>query len=171
MSYDEHVRDAAGEAVRCAVVTLSDTRTPDTDSSGRRTRELAEGSGHTVSDYRLIKDDPAVLDALLSELLARQDVDVILTNGGTGVGRRDATVPVIERRLDTPLPGFGELFRMLSWEQIGSGAMLSRALGGVASGGGGKLLFAMPGSTKAVELAMTRLILPELKHLLREVRK
>jgi molybdenum cofactor biosynthesis protein B len=169
MSYEQHVRDAdAGEAARCAVVTLSDTRSPENDASGQRIRELATGAGHTVVDYQLIKDDPAALDGLLSELLARQDMNVILTNGGTGISRRDATVPVIERRIDTPLPGFGELFRMLSWEQVGSGAMLSRALGGVAAG---KLLFAMPGSTKAVELAMTRLILPELKHLLRELRK
>jgi molybdenum cofactor biosynthesis protein B len=170
MSYEQHVRDAAdGIAARCAVVTLSDTRTLDNDTSGQRIRDLVTGAGHSVSDYRLIKDDPATLDALLSELLGRQDVDVILTNGGTGISRRDATVPVIERRIETPLPGFGELFRMLSWEQVGSGAMLSRAVGGVAAGG--KLLFAMPGSTKAVELAMTRLLLPELKHLLREMRK
>jgi molybdenum cofactor biosynthesis protein B len=169
MSYEQHVRDAAGgEAARCAVVTLSDTRASENDTSGQRIRELLTGAGHAITDSRLIRDDAAALDTLLSELLSRQDVDVILTNGGTGVSRRDATVPVIQRRLDTPLPGFGELFRMLSWEQIGSGAMLSRALGGVASG---KLLFAMPGSTKAVELAVTRLILPELKHLLRELRK
>jgi len=92
----------------------------------------------------------------------------VLTNGGTGISRRDRTVEVIERRLDQSLPGFGELFRMLSWDQIGSGAMLSRAVGGVANG---KPVFAMPGSTAAVELAMTRLVLPELRHLLHELRK
>ena len=169
MAYDQHIRDAAGQSARCAVVTLSDTRTAETDVSGRRTRELLVEAGHAVTAYRVIADDGAVLDALLAELIARADVDVILTNGGTGISRRDATVPVIERRLATPLPGFGELFRMLSWEQVGSGAMLSRALGGVAEGG--TLLFALPGSTKAVELGMTRLILPELGHLLRELRK
>ena len=93
---------------------------------------------------------------------------MILTNGGTGISRRDQTINVIEKRLTQPLPGFGELFRMLSYEQIASGAMLSRAVGGIANG---KLIFAMPGSTKAVELAMTQLILPELGHLLAELRK
>ena len=95
-------------------------------------------------------------------------MDAILTNGGTGIARRDHTIAVIERTLTLPLPGFGELFRLLSWEQIGPAAMLSRACGGIAHG---KLLFAMPGSTKAVELAMTKLILPEMGHLLFELRK
>ena len=168
MAYDRHIQDATGVAARCAVLTLSDTRTEDTDKSGRRIRDLLNAAGHVESFYRLIPDDADVLDALLGQLLARADVDVILTNGGTGVSARDRAVPVIERRLDVVLPGFGELFRMLSWEQVGSGAMLSRALGGVAKG---KLLFCMPGSTPAVELAMSKLILPELGHLLRELRK
>ena len=131
-------------------------------------QEMLGAGGHSVVFYEVIPDDAARLDALLTTLTARADVDVILSNGGTGIARRDNTVPVIAKHLTTPLPGFGELFRMLSFEQIGSGAMLSRALGGVA---GGKLLFAMPGSTKAVELAMTRLILPELKHLMFELRR
>ena len=104
----------------------------------------------------------------MTDLLAHPDVDAVLTNGGTGISRRDQTIDVIERLIEQPLPGFGELFRMLSWEQIGSGAMLSRAAGGIVHG---KLVFAMPGSTGAVELAMTKLILPEMKHLLRELRK
>src|SRR5207237_1740063 len=140
-----------------AVMTLSDTRTPDTDKSGARIRELLEADRHAVVFYRVLKDDPNALQELLIELLDRNDIDAILTNGGTGVSRRDHTIEVVQRRLDQPLPGFGELFRMLSWEQIGSGAMLSRAVGGVARG---KLLFGLPGSTSAVELAMTRLILP-----------
>jgi molybdenum cofactor biosynthesis protein B len=168
MAYEQHIRSAAGIAARCAVVTLSDTRTEADDTSGTRIRELLAGDGHVVRAYHLIPDDAGSLDALLTDLLGRDDVDAIVTNGGTGVGRRDATVPAIERRIDVPLPGFGELFRMLSWEQVGSGAMMSRAVGGVANG---KPLFALPGSTKAVELAMTKLILPELGHLLRELRK
>jgi molybdenum cofactor biosynthesis protein B len=172
MPYDQHIREASADpaaaVARCAVVTLSDTRTPDTDKSGRKIQELLRDAGHTVADYRLIPDDPQKLQALLGELLGRYDVDVVLTNGGTGISRRDQTVGVVERVIEQPLPGFGELFRMLSWEQIGSGAMLSRAVGGVAKG---KLVFAMPGSTAAVELAMTKLVLPELKHLLRELRK
>jgi molybdenum cofactor biosynthesis protein B len=166
--YDQHVSGARQVAARCAVLTLSDTRTADTDKSGRRIRELLEADGHAVAHYRILRDDPEPLAAELQSLLARPDVDAILTNGGTGVSRRDLTVPVIERLIDLPLPGFGELFRMLSWEQIGSGAMLSRAVAGIATG---KLLFAMPGSTAAVELAMSKLVLPEIRHLLAELRK
>src|SRR5205823_4467843 len=106
---------------------------------------------------------------MLDELLADGKIDIVLTNGGTGISRRDQTIGVIEKKLAIPLPGFGELFRMLSYEEIGSGAMLSRAAGGVTEGG--KLLFAVPGSTKAVELAMTKLILPEIRHLLFELHK
>lgn len=168
MAYNQHIREAAGDVARCAVITLSDTRTEASDRSGQRIRALLEAQSHSVAHYQIIRDEPAVLDELLATLLGRDDIDVILTNGGTGISRRDQTIGVIERRLDTPLPGFGELFRMLSWEQIGSGAMLSRAVGGVAAG---KLLFTMAGSTGAVELAMTKLILPELKHLLHELRK
>jgi molybdenum cofactor biosynthesis protein B len=167
MAYDQHVRDARLTVARCAVLTLSDTRTAETDTSGRRARELLEADAHTVVHHEILPDDPAALGVALDALLARADVDAVLTNGGTGISRRDQTISVVERLIDTPLPGFGELFRMLSWDQIGSGAMLSRAAGGVARG---KLLFAMPGSTKAVELAMTKLILPELKHLLHELR-
>jgi molybdenum cofactor biosynthesis protein B len=167
-SYAQHVGGARQIAARCAVITLSDTRTADTDKSGRRIRELLEADGHAVAHYAILPDDPQRLSGELSSLLSRADVDVILTNGGTGISRRDQTIGVIERALDTPLPGFGELFRMLSWDQIGSGAMLSRAAGGIANG---KLLFAMPGSTAAVELAMTKLILPEIRHLLAELRK
>lgn len=168
MAYQEHQKAGAAIVARCAVVTLSDTRTATTDKSGAVIQDLLSEERHLVIFYAVIADDAGRLDALLTELLGREDVDVILTNGGTGISARDATVKVIEKRLTTPLPGFGELFRMLSWEQVGSGAMLSRALGGVA---GRKLLFAMPGSTKAVELAMSKLILPELGHLLGELRK
>lgn len=167
-AYDEHQGAAAAIVARCAVITLSDTRDASTDASGARACALLEAEGHAVGHYEVIRDEAATLKALLRSLLDRPDLDAILTTGGTGVGRRDTTVPVVESLLDQRIPGFGELFRMLSWEQIGSGAMLSRAAGGVARG---KLVFAMPGSTKAVELAMTKLILPEVRHLLRELRK
>src|SRR5829696_2624162 len=166
--YDQHVRSAEPIAARCAVITLSDTRTAENDKSGRRIRELLEADGHAVAHYQILPDEPERLARELDALLARPDVDAVLTNGGTGISRRDQTIAVIEHAITLPLPGFGELFRMLSWEQIRSGAMLSRAAGGVARD---KLLFAMPGSTKAVELAMSKLILPELRHLLLEVRK
>jgi molybdenum cofactor biosynthesis protein B len=171
MSYEQHQKSGGSLSARCAVVTLSDTRTEATDNSGARVRELLSASGHSIVHYEVIPDDPTRLDSLLSALLLRDDVELIVTNGGTGVSRRDNTIPVVTRYLHLPLPGFGELFRMLSYEQIGSGAMLSRAVGGVTGASRNKLLFALPGSTKAVELAMTRLILPELGHMLAELRK
>jgi molybdenum cofactor biosynthesis protein B len=168
MAYEQHSHAAEPNVARCAVVTLSDTRTEATDTSGRRIRELLVGAGHRVAYHQIVRDDPAEFEPLLASLLVREEVDAVLTNGGTGISRRDQTIAVVQRHLDQPLPGFGELFRMLSWDQIRSGAMLSRAVGGIAKG---KIVFAMPGSTKAVELAMTRLILPEIKHLLFELRK
>jgi molybdenum cofactor biosynthesis protein B len=167
-SYQQHRAAAAPLTAAVAVVTLSDTRTIDTDVSGRRAIDLLTAAGHRLVDHRVLPDEPAALETVLRELLAEANVDVVLTTGGTGVGRRDQTIDVVERLLDVPLPGFGELFRMLSWEQVGSGAMLSRAVGGTV---GGKVVFSMPGSPAAVELALTRLILPELPHLLRELRK
>jgi molybdenum cofactor biosynthesis protein B len=168
MAYQDHLRQSQPISVRCAVITLSDTRTPETDSSGRRIRELLEAEEHSVARYQIIPDDMAELHTVLTELLADRELDAVLTNGGTGISRRDTTIEVVETHLDQFIPGFGELFRMLSFQQIGSGAMLSRASAGVARG---KLVFALPGSTGAVELAMTRLILPELKHLVHEMRK
>jgi molybdopterin adenylyltransferase len=168
MAYQDHVRDANPIRAHCAVVTLSDTRTKETDKSGVAIRGLLESHGHIVARYELIPDDVSALHALLTELFATQELDAVFTNGGTGISRRDTTIEVVETHLDQTLPGFGELFRMLSWQEIGSGAMLSRAVAGVARG---KLLFAMPGSTGAVELAMTKLILPEIKHLVHEMRK
>jgi molybdenum cofactor biosynthesis protein B len=168
MSYEQHQESSQQMIARCAVITLSDTRNESTDTSGKRLRELLTEAGHTVAQYRILPDEPASIAPVIGEFIMRADLDVILTNGGTGIARRDQTIDVIQRVIDLPLPGFGELFRMLSYEQIGSGAMLSRAVAGIARG---KILFAMPGSTKAVELAMTKLILPELKHLLGELRK
>jgi len=168
MSHELHRSSSQPLVARCAIITLSDTRTEATDASGRRIRELLESDGHQISFYQIIRDEPAELEMLLLDLLARQTIDVVLTNGGTGISRRDQTIPLIQKHLTHMLPGFGELFRMLSWQQIGSAAMLSRAIAGIASG---KPIFAMPGSTKAVELAMSKLILPELRHLLYELRK
>jgi molybdenum cofactor biosynthesis protein B len=168
MGYEEHHLKSESLIARCAVITLSDTRNESTDKSGARIKEMLAEQKHAVAFYRVIPDDPALLDRLFAELLPREDVDAVLTNGGTGISERDQTIEVIERLLDQTLPGFGELFRTLSYEQIQSGAMLSRAVGGISRG---KVIFAMPGSTKAVELAMSKLILPELKHLISELRK
>lgn len=168
MSHLEHKDSSAGIAARCAVITLSDTRNEATDTSGAKIKALLGSEHHLVNYYSIIPDEPRELARLLEELISSGDIDVILTNGGTGISRRDHTIPVIEKHLTTVLNGFGELFRMLSYQQIGSSAMMSRAAGGIAKD---KLVFAMPGSTAGVELAMTKLILPELRHLLGQLRK
>jgi molybdenum cofactor biosynthesis protein B len=168
MSYADHVKSSQETIVRCAVITLSDTRTIETDTSGKKIVELLQTENHTLADYRILKDDPRELEPWIAQVLIHEQVDAILTTGGTGISHRDQTIAVIEKTLEQPLPGFGELFRQLSYAQIGSGAMLSRATAGIAKG---KLIFAMPGSTAAVELAMTKLILPEIRHLLHELNK
>ena len=163
MSYQEHQTSAKTIRARCAVVTLSDTRTVETDTAGKRIVDLLAADGHEVIDRRVIRDDADGLKKLLDELLGRQDIDAIVTTGGTGISRRDQAIDVIESVIELPLPGFGELFRMLSWQQVGSGALLSRATAGIARN---KAIFALPGSPAAVDLAMTKLILPEIRHVL-----
>ena len=147
--------------VECAVVTVSDTRTEADDASGRRIRELLTGQGHSVAHYLVIRDEPSQIDAALASMPAT--ARAVIFNGGTGLAPRDTTFEAISRRIERPIPGFGELFRMLSFEQVGPAAMLSRAIAGVV---GTRVVFALPGSTAAVELAMMRLILPELGHLI-----
>jgi molybdenum cofactor biosynthesis protein B len=161
-------RAAAPESVRCAILTVSDTRTADTDESGGLIRETLRLAMHKVVDYQIVPDDPDRIRAVLGGWLDRDDVQAILTNGGTGIASRDTTFDAINGLLEKRIDGFGELFRMLSWQEIGAAAMLSRAVAGVA---GGTLIVAMPGSTKAVRLALTKLILPELGHLIFEINK
>jgi molybdopterin adenylyltransferase len=167
VSVQEH-KAYAPVSVSCFVLTVSDTRTEANDSGGQAIRELLDSGGHSVTGHTIVRDDPAAVVRAVNVCLVDAGTQVIITTGGTGITSRDGTFEAIDGLLEKRLTGFGELFRMLSYEQIGSGAMLSRAEGGVANG---KLLFAMPGSTKAVELAMTKLILPELRHLLHELRK
>ena len=147
------------------VVTVSDTRTPETDVSGNYLRDQLEAAGHRVHSQRIIRDEPAELEATLDEA-ATSDVQVVIFNGGTGVSRRDTTFDVLERKLEKTLPGFGELFRMLSYEQVGAVAIMSRATAGVYSG---KVVISTPGSPAAVRLAWEKLIAPELEHLAWEV--
>lgn len=157
------------ESVRCAVLTISDSRTLATDESGALIERLLIEAGHAVVERQLLTNDVAPMRAALEAALARGDVDVVLCTGGTGLGSRDQTVEVVRPLLERELPGFGELFRGLSFlEQIGAAAMLSRALAGAARG---KFVAVMPGSRAAVELAMTRLLIPEIKHVLREIRR
>ncbi len=150
------------------LLTVSDTRSPANDRSGQVARELIERGGHRVVEYRILPDEPAAIRAGVVEWLQRDDCDAVIVSGGTGIARRDRTYEALAGLLEQRLDGFGELFRMLSFEQVGSAAMLSRAVAGIARG---KPLFALPGSPSAVELALARLILPELGHLLAELRK
>ncbi|MBA3414232.1 MAG: MogA/MoaB family molybdenum cofactor biosynthesis protein [Chloroflexia bacterium] len=161
-------RDAAPDSVRCAVLTVSDTRTPETDSSGRLIRDLLEMRGHVVVVHAIVPDDADGIRLTLGEWASRDDLDAILSNGGTGIAGRDTTYDALVDLLEKRLDGFGELFRMLSYAEIGAAAMLSRAVAGVYRG---KLVAAMPGSTNAVNLAMAKLLLPELGHLVYEIGK
>ena len=167
-SRDHHHRKSAPAQVPTAVITVSDTRTLDTDAGGARVAELLGAAGHPVVVREIAKDEPAAISALLSALLARDDVGAVILTGGTGVAPRDVTPDTVEPLLDRVVPGFGELFRALSYEQIGSAALLSRALAGLASG---RVVFVLPGSRGAVELAMQKLVLPELGHLAGEAVK
>ncbi len=163
----QHRAAAKNVVVRAAVLTLSDTRTKSDDKSGQSIQSLLTSDGHQIVEYEVLRDEPEDLRRMLHRLIERDDVDLIITTGGTGISRRDCTVAVVEKLLTTPLPGFGEIFRMLSWEQVSSAAMLSRACAGVLSN---RLIFCLPGSAKAVDLAMTKLILPEIRHLVWELR-
>jgi molybdopterin adenylyltransferase len=153
--------------VRAAVLTISDTRTPDTDSSGAYLKAQLESAGHAVLGYAIVRDDPNAIRAQLEAWLERDEVQVILTTGGTGIAKRDNTVPVIESLLEVTLPGFGEVFRALSYQQVGAAAILSRATGGLARGRR-SLLFALPGSLNAVQTAWDGIFAAELAHLVYE---
>ena len=161
MAHDEH-KAKAEAAIRCAVVTASDTRDESSDESGKLIQELLRGAGHAIASYAILKDEPDRIAAHVRELIAGHEVQAVIVNGGTGVSERDSTFEAIDALLEKRLPGFGELFRMLSYQEIGSSAMLSRATCGVVRG---RVVFSVPGSRAAVALAMNKLILPEIKHL------
>jgi molybdenum cofactor biosynthesis protein B len=167
MGVGEH-KQHAPKQVRVFVVTVSDTRTEETDTSGRAARDLVEAAGHVVAGYRVLKDEPAEVAALVRRIADERIADAVITSGGTGVSRRDSTYEAVAQLLDKRLDGFGELFRMLSYQEIGSAAMLSRAVAGLHRG---VVVFATPGSTAAVKLALEKLILPELGHLAFEVNR
>lgn len=159
--------DAAAGPVQCAVLTVSDTRTPETDKSGQLVRSHLTQAQHQVVAYGLVPDEPAQVRQQVIDWVATREIDAILVNGGTGIAPRDTTYEAIAALLTKTLPGFGEIFRLLSYEQIGSRAMASRAIAGVCQT---TLIFSMPGSSKAVDLAMAKLILPELVHLTTQMR-
>jgi molybdenum cofactor biosynthesis protein B len=167
-SREHHHRRGAALAVPTGVITVSDTRTPETDSGGRLAAELLQGAGHPVVLREIVKDDAALIAAALRRALARGDLQALVLTGGTGVSPRDVTPEAVAPLLQRVLPGFGELFRALSYQEIGSAALLSRALAGIAAG---KPVFVLPGSRAAVRLALEKLVLPELAHLAGEARK
>ena len=161
-------RESAPEKVRVAVLTVSDTRTPETDTGGDAVQGALEGAGHAVVDRTIVRDDAARIRTALVNALARADVDAVVTSGGTGISARDTTYEVVDRMIEKRLDGFGEIFRMLSYEEIGAAAIMSRAVAGTV---GTKLVASLPGSRNAVRLAMEKLLVPEIAHVVFELRK
>jgi molybdenum cofactor biosynthesis protein B len=167
-SADQH-RMEAPPIVSCMIVTVSDTRTPETDKSGQITRELLTAAGFRVTDYRIVKDEYTEIQQAVRDGAANREIEAILLNGGTGIAKRDVTYEAVRDMLDKEMHGFGELFRYLSFaEDIGTAAILSRAVAGVV---GETAVFSMPGSSGAVKLALSRIIVPELGHVMREIYK
>ena len=167
MSVSDIGRPPTG-GIRCAVLTVSDTRTPDTDTSGRAIQNLFGNAGLDVTDYQIVRDVPSLVTPIVRDWTETGDVRIIVTTGGTGIAARDSTYEAVTLLFGKELRGFGELFRMLSYQEIGAAAMLSRATAGVVSR---SAIFVLPGSEQAVRLAMTRLILPEIEHVVRELEK
>jgi len=163
-----HHRREAARSLGCVVITVSDTRTPESDSGGGLVAQLLTDAGHEILGREIVEDEPVAIGAALHGALERSGVGAVVLTGGTGVAPRDVTPESVEPLLERVVPGFGELFRMLSYEEIGSAALLSRALAGIARG---VVVFAIPGSRGAVRLAMEKLILPEIGHLAAEAVK
>jgi molybdenum cofactor biosynthesis protein B len=165
MSVEEH-KAKGKRSIRCFVVTVSDTRDEPSVTSGQLIKSLLTAESHQLAGYRIVKDEPVEIELLLREALARNEVEAVIVNGGTGISPRDGTYEVIAALLDKRLDGFGEVFRYLSYQDIGSAAIMSRAVAGSAQG---KVLISLPGSRGAVSLAMEKLILPELRHMVSQL--
>lgn len=166
MSLERH-RGESPERLRFALITISDTREAATDSGGDYLAQRVLEAGHAVVQRALVRDEAPAITAAVRDAITRDDVELVLCTGGTGIAPRDVTVPTLERLFDSSIPGFGELFRWLSFQEIGSAAMLSRACAGLI---GGKVVIALPGSPKALRLALDRLVLPEAGHLVSQTR-
>ena len=166
-SVQQH-RAAASTSLCFGVITVSDTRTFESDTGGALIVELLENAGHHVRKRSIVTDERESIVHSVLELTRDDDIDVVITTGGTGIARRDVTFEAMDSILDREIPGFGELFRMLSWQEIGSAAILSRATAGAI---GSTAIFSLPGSRNAIRLAMERLILPEIAHVVFEIRK
>ncbi len=152
--------------VRVAIVTVSDTRTRANDTGGDLIEQRVNSAGHVVTFRAIVKDEPGQIDALLDQLVSETNAQLILFTGGTGIAPRDTTYDALARKLEKTMPGFGELFRMLSYSEVGAAAMLSRATAGTYRG---RVIFSMPGSPNAVQVALDKLIMPEIQHLAWEV--
>jgi molybdenum cofactor biosynthesis protein B len=166
MSLEQHRRESPS-VLRFAVITISDTRDAGSDRGGAYLAESLQGAGHVVASRAIVRDESAEIERQVRRVVALADVDLVLTTGGTGIAPRDVTAPTLERMFESPIPGFGELFRWLSFREIGSAAILSRATAGLIAG---KVVIALPGSPKALELAMREIILKEAGHLVAQTR-
>jgi molybdopterin adenylyltransferase len=162
---DEH-KSTAPRSIGCWVLTISDTKTPETDTSGTLIRELLTGAGHQVVGSEIVRDEPTEVQRVIRDACANAAVRAVIMTGGTGITSRDSTFDAVEAMLEKRLPGFGELFRMLSYQEVGGAAMLSRAQMGIAQG---RIIVSLPGSPNACRLALEKLLLPELGHLVREL--
>jgi len=167
MSVHEH-KERGKKSIRFFVVTVSDTRDESSDTSGQTIRNLLQQNQHEIVDYRIVKDEPKDIENLLTEALGKVDVDAVIVNGGTGIAPRDGTYEVVSRFLEKKLDGFGEIFRYLSYLEIGSAAIMSRAAAGSARG---KILISLPGSQAAVKLAMEKLVVSEIRHMVSQVQR
>jgi molybdenum cofactor biosynthesis protein B len=156
-------------SVNCLIITVSDTRTVESDKSGDLMEKFLTEAGHQIIQREIVKDERELIQQVITAGSINSDIDVILTNGGTGIASRDVTIEAVESLLDKGIPGFGELFRMLSYtEDIGSAAIMSRATAGIFNH---TAIFSTPGSSGAVKLAMEKLIIPELSHVVHEIKK
>ncbi len=164
MGYQEH-KEKAPRSVNCAVLTISDTRTEQDDDSGKLIRQKLSQSGHRVIFYAILKNEAESIKKKIGELLKQKELQVIITSGGTGVSHRDVTVDAVSSILEKKLDGFGELFRYLTYQEIGTASVMTRAIAGVAAG---KVILCFPGSPAAADLAMDKIILPEIGHMVRE---
>ena len=166
ISTPEEHKALAPRTIGCWVLTISDTKTPETDTSGNVIRELLTAAGHQVVGSSIVRDEPADVQRVIRDACANPAVRAVIMTGGTGITSRDSTFEAVEAMLDKRLPGFGELFRMLSYQEVGGAAMLSRAQMGIA---GGRIVVSLPGSPNACRLALEKLLIPELGHLVREL--
>lgn len=168
MAIKEHHRQAGRQQAHCAILTISDTRTPETDESGREAKRILEGGGHIALAHRIVPNDAALIrDAI--EALLRTDIDLVVTIGGTGISKKDLTVDVVRSLIEKELVGFGELFRHLSYPEIGTGVIMTRAMLGATRAG--KLVVCLPGSIAAVRVGLETILIKELNHLLWELRR